>query len=521
MRSRIFIGLATLLISACTLTWFSSSAPGPVTGTVLNIVDGKPLADVYVVATASGHVSTFMSGYFTCYRTGLAITDNNGAFHMPDYFSKARNKEKIDSDWRSISLYLYKPHFQTARKTIDEDIQSHDQIATSLGQVRPKINWLRYMAPSNADREQRLRDLFALSMGATCEREGNATLLPLYKAVYSEAKELAVTNYDKYLLDKMRYQIGAQSNPPTPIHEPILPDNPIITATKSENPSRIISLLHTTSSEDFARMIDDRASDDLTALMYASSIGNDKVARELIDAGADPNKVTFSGETALCLAIGQYARTDERERNRKSAAWNTVNILVRSPHINLDQLCSDGRTPLIHSIRLPEIFRLLLESGADPNVEVLKGTFYRQRVLGSIVHEMLGSSEYVGKPLPEALVKSKKLNLDAVVFEGTTALELVASLGRPDILKLVLEAGANPNASSAPGTTPLGRAIRAAIANPSREQCVEAVKVLLDSDVVDVDAIAYDGKSAIELVKKASRLDLVKLLESKSHGRAN
>lgn len=526
MRVITFIGLMILSLSSCSSARLTLQTPGPMNGTVLNITDGQPLPGVYVVATASGHVSTFMSGYFTCYRTGIAITDKDGAFRMLDSFSNMPSTERIDSDWKSVSIRLFKPHFQTTEKSVYEDIHQYDKMLSSLGKAQSNDKRLLYMEPSNVNREQRLRYLYLISTRAACEPQGNPALLPFYQAIYSEAAGLAVSNYEHYLLDRIRYLIAVQSSPPTAVRKPTLPDNILITAVKSGNTSTVVNLLRTTPPEILSTMLNDRASDDQTALMSASAAGNYEMVKELVNAGADTNKVSFSGETALGLALKQLMQARVDKRGNESAFRNTVAALVESPNIDLNQVCIDGKTPLIYSVggwymALPDIFSLILEKGVDPNVEIGKATIYRQRVLGSVLDKEVHSSQSAGLPLLNALLASKKLDLNAIVFRNQTALIYMASSGRPDILKLLLDAGADPNVSIKPGITALGMAVQAAIMNSSREQYVQSVRILLNTNTIDVGMTAYHGKTAIELAKRAFRTDLIELLESKMRARPN
>ena len=524
MRARSLIGTTLLALSVSAVACSASQAPGAVDGTVLN-VDGTPLPGVYVMAAASGHVTTFGSGYHTCYRTGLAITDNTGAFRMPDAFSNAPSPVKIDADWRSVEIQLYKLHFQTTEASEDEDARRNDRMLSSLGRSQANTNRVQYMEPASTNREQRIRYLVSLATEPACEAEGNPTLLPFYQAVYAEATELAVTPYEKYLVEQLRYLIAVRSSPATTVRKPTLPDNVLIAAVMSGHPSTVMNVLRTTPGDVLTRMLDDRARDDRTALMAAAAAGNDEMVRELITAGADANKVTFSGETALGLALKQLRNARAGKRTTESAFRNTVATLVQAPGIDLDQVCIDRKTPLIYTgggwyPGLPDIFKFILEQGADPNVELYKATRHRQRALGAVLDNEIHSPS-AGMPMLHALLASKRLDVNAVVFEGTTALIYTASEGRPDILKLLLEAGADPNVSIPPGITALGKAVNTAILNPSREEYVRALKVLLASNAIDVSVPAYDGKLAIELAKRASRPDLIELLESRTHGRPN
>ena len=87
------------------------------------------------------------------------------------------------------------------------------------------------------------------------------------------------------------------------------------------------------------------------------------------------------------------------------------------------------------------------------------------------------------------------------------SLHTVALHGNPELIRLLLKHGANPNVQDDRGATPLHEAVK--------RKKVDAVKVLLqhgaDSAIRD-----SEGKTPIDYAKEAGRNDILKILTEKT-----
>jgi len=188
-----------------------------------------------------------------------------------------------------------------------------------------------------------------------------------------------------------------------------------------------------------------------TALVEAIINVHYDLAAMLLDKGADPNVVDGSGMGALYAAV-----------DMNSLQW----VQGRPAPILTDGL--DGS----------DLVKILLAKGANPNARLKSKPLKR--------HHDAGSTLNFG--------------------EGTTPLIRAARTNDVAVMKLLLDAGANPFLTLPDRTTPLmiaagsgyggirGEGIRIVITTP--EGAVEACKLLLDAGV-DVDAFNNAGTTAL------------------------
>ena len=90
---------------------------------------------------------------------------------------------------------------------------------------------------------------------------------------------------------------------------------------------------------------------------------------------------------------------------------------------------------------------------------------------------------------------------------GRNSLHLAAECGRDDLVKLLLEHGANPRATSDGGWTPLHNAAQAGAAS--------CVSLLLDSNV-DVNAVLSNGMTPLHWASYNGRDEVVRLIVERS-----
>ena len=208
-----------------------------------------------------------------------------------------------------------------------------------------------------------------------------------------------------------------------------------------------------------------------TALMRAANLVADgfyhpKIVKAFLDAGANPNAANNNGETALLWAIG-------KPENAK---------ILLAAGANPNAATDRGWTPLMRAASRghSEETRMLLDADANPNA-VAEG---KKTVLGA------------GKTYGEMAAASKELK-----YDGETALMRAADNDHPEIVKMLLAAGANPNAARSDGWTALMQT-----ADP------EIVKVLLAAGA-NPNAATENGNTAlIDAGIYGREIEIVKML---------
>jgi uncharacterized protein len=168
----------------------------------------------------------------------------------------------------------------------------------------------------------------------------------------------------------------------------------------------------------------------ITPMNLAAMNGNAAILRKLLDAGADPNSATPGGETALMTA----ARTGSAEA--------VTLLLDRGATVNAKDAVR-AQTALMWAVteRHPDIVKLLAARGADVNAQtaitIPKGEYVPARAGGAS-----GSGIIRQRALPKA-------------DGGMTSLLFAVRDGNTDMVRLLLELGANLEQTSGNHTSPL------------------------------------------------------------------
>ena len=168
----------------------------------------------------------------------------------------------------------------------------------------------------------------------------------------------------------------------------------------------------------------------ITPMNLAAMNGNAAILRKLLDAGADPNSATPGGETALMTA----ARTGSGEA--------VTLLLDRGATVNAKDAVR-AQTALMWAVteKHPDIVKLLAARGADVNAQtaitIPKGEYVPARAGGAS-----GSGIIRQRALPKA-------------DGGMTPLLFAVRDGNTDMVRLLLELGANLEQTSGNHTSPL------------------------------------------------------------------
>jgi ankyrin repeat protein len=203
----------------------------------------------------------------------------------------------------------------------------------------------------------------------------------------------------------------------------------------------------------------------MNALMYAARQGCALCAKYLIEGGANPSVSDPENTTALQYALLSMNFDTAKEIILGGAEVNRWDWWGRSHLYALadvstlpkggrpDQLSLDRTQPI-------EIARMLLERGADPDIQL--------------------------KLLPPYRNLGNDRGLDTMLTFGTTALIRAAKAGDVPLVKLLLEHGANPNLATNRGYTPAHAAaglgsndIDSRGIEKTQPQAIETLKLLL------------------------------------------
>jgi ankyrin repeat protein len=193
-----------------------------------------------------------------------------------------------------------------------------------------------------------------------------------------------------------------------------------------------------------------------TPLWAASMNGSEPMVLRLLQAGADPNLALLAGETPLMVAA------------RGGFASVVSLLLAHGAKVNVG--ATRGQTALMWAVaqKHPAVVKLLLEAGADVAAKSEAWT----QVMAVSPHGMLQYNKSVPHGADTALLfaarvgdlESAKLlvaagaNPDDQDAWGVSATAMAAHAGYTDIVRFLLDQGANPN-TSGPGFTALHAAV--------------------------------------------------------------
>jgi ankyrin repeat protein len=198
--------------------------------------------------------------------------------------------------------------------------------------------------------------------------------------------------------------------------------------------------------------------DGTTALVLAIVNGHFELARMLLDHGADPNVVDASGMGALYAAVDMH----------------TLPVMTARP------------APAVEAVSAADLVRRLLQRGARPNA--------------TLIRPILGRHHDPGDPS---------------LGEGTTPLIRAAKASDLEMMRILLEGGADPTLTqrdftnalivAAAGTRPSAYATRRPVGEAEE---LESVKLLVEHGA-DVNTFNVDGQTALHYAAARGRDQLV------------
>jgi cytohesin len=229
---------------------------------------------------------------------------------------------------------------------------------------------------------------------------------------------------------------------------------------------------------------------ELTPLVYAARAGSIDAVRVLLEAGADVNQVTRYGWSALLAAtqnrnyeMGKFLIEHGADVNlANKGGWTP--LYLATDNRNLEGGDYPTRVPDMDHL---EYIELLLEAGAEPNAELIESTETR--------------TVFTNQWLDE---------------EGATAFLRASQSGDVELMRLLLEHGADPHLYTKLGVTPLAVAagigwVEGITRERSTEQTVEAVKLLLELGI-DPNYQAETGRTALHGAAHKGATEVVRIL---------
>ena len=184
--------------------------------------------------------------------------------------------------------------------------------------------------------------------------------------------------------------------------------------------------------------------DGMTALMFEAKQGHPHIVQQLLEYGADPNISDRSGRTAIHYIMMLYDRQPSKMMSDK---LEILQLLI-ARGINLNIKDRNGKTALMAAsfFRFTEAVKLLLQNGADPNIEQHKPVNITSSLPKTIRFTALiyASGERMNAEVVKLLLKANA-NPNQ---ENALALMIAAQQGYPDIVQQLLKYGADPNSIS-------------------------------------------------------------------------
>jgi len=243
-----------------------------------------------------------------------------------------------------------------------------------------------------------------------------------------------------------------------------------------------------------------------TPVMFAAQQGDDVSARILLRAGAKPNDAQpKTGLTALMIAsaMAQAKAVDvllDNGANPNLAdanGYTSLHRVVRDSDYGINLAAKDDILTIVKS---------LLKHGANPNAR--------------LVQDKEKAAEEIKNGNVAVEGKRTAVTVDEIILQGATPLFLAAEVNNLDVIKTLVDAGADPLIPTERGTTPLmmaagaGTDVQRERELPERATAVETAKYLVEHGA-DVNTAGQYGWTALHAAAYQGLNDVIAYLVSK------
>lgn len=229
--------------------------------------------------------------------------------------------------------------------------------------------------------------------------------------------------------------------------------------------------------------INTKLSDGTTPLVFALSIKDEKMAKDLIEKGADPKIKYPGGNNVLSLALAMDLSKEFIQL-----------LLDKGVDVNVANVA--GITPLM-TVKNPELVPILIKAGIDINKPDKKGN----------TPLFFAASMSDNAKVVDAFIKNGA-DVKHTNNKGQTALfgmfnQMFGKMFTPDAeaVKILVKAGTPINAQDDEGNTALHNALTATSFNPKDR--LTTIQTLVDLDA-NLNIKNKAGKTALDLAKSDS-----------------
>ncbi|MBI5116614.1 ankyrin repeat domain-containing protein [Candidatus Poribacteria bacterium] len=270
----------------------------------------------------------------------------------------------------------------------------------------------------------------------------------------------------------------------------------------------------------------------MTALMHATIAGRSDIVKSLLDKGADINAKDKDGRTALILASGcgfSSSMPEEIEKRlyviekRRALDTHPTTVKTKRNVPSDDNPFEEGAAEKDGIITVvtrldshPDIVKTLLERGADANIQDNDG---KTAIMSAAWH---GHTEIVKRLLdmganPNVKDRHSRASWNLSIISsghvlhpgnGWTALMYAMLSSCPEVVRALLDAGADPNAKDQHGVSVLMIAA-------FHQGRTEVVQALLDAGA-DTNVKDEHGDTALDYATDSKHKDVVELLKKHS-----
>jgi ankyrin repeat protein len=268
----------------------------------------------------------------------------------------------------------------------------------------------------------------------------------------------------------------------------------------------------------------------LTALHFAARQGSAAAARALVDAGADPNLVSPGDQASpLLTAIinGHFdlaAMLVERGADPNLASDAGVAPLYAVVNVQWAPIAAypQPRSHLQQSRSYLDMLKLLLDTGADPNLRVRRKVWYSGYNFDQSGVDEAGATAF-WRAAYAADVPAMKLLVSYGADPSIPTMKLFSRRGPEDPVAGADKSGLAPVAVGGPGATPLhaaaGPGYAMGFAGNSHHIAptgmLPAVKYLVEELGADVNAVDHDGNTAVHHAASRGDNEMIRFLVSK------